>query len=310
MLTWRGFVYAIIVALIGTTCTSAQTVTDFRETVTYIASDECAGRETASDGLYRAQQYIATQLREAGLDPRYQEIQTRQGKCRNLIAYIQGASDKYILVGAHLDHIGQRRFRRQATIYNGADDNASGSAVVLAMALRLKQLEKISLVPQRHSVVFVWFTGEEHGFWGSEYFAKNPIAPCKGECTKCDKLPIFMLNLDMVGRLKGFDRIYKEDTLPVNDILKRLYDRYAFGASIVYRDGGADSDHYPFHKRGVPYVLLHTGLHPDYHEPTDTADKINYDGMLKVTHFALDLLDEVMRADEVEYNLINGELDD
>jgi len=295
---------ACICLLAGWGTAEGQTVGEMRETVTYIASDECAGRETGSKGLFRAQQYIAQELRDAGLDPRYQEVSSPQ-KCQNIVAFVQGASDKYIVVGAHLDHIGTQRRR----VMNGADDNASGSAAILAMAIDLHKQQNTTLVPIRHSVVFVWFTGEEHGFWGSNWYAKNLLTPVNGELKATETLPIFMLNLDMVGRLRwNFEQVAipGDIELPVVDILERLYRRYDFGKHVVYRDGSADSDHWPFFQRGVPYVLLHTGLHPDYHESGDDTDKINYEGMLKVTHFAQDLLGAILNAGEPEYDFING----
>jgi len=309
-------ILALVVSMMGFLAGIASaepTVDEMQGTVTYIASDKCAGRQTASSGIYRAQQYVAGKLRDAGLDPRYQEFSVGGwGKCRNLVAFVQGASDKYIVIGAHIDHLGTQG-RRQ--VMNGADDNASGSAVILAMAIDLNKQQSTSLVPIRHSVVFVWFTGEEHGFWGSEYFAKNPLAPVQGKLKTGASLPIFMLNLDMVGRLrKGYrdvDEFFPpRKPMSVVRILESLYLRYDFGENIVYRDGGADSDHYPFYKRGVPYVLLHTGLHADYHRPTDDADKINYEGMLKVTHFAQDLIGAILNADEIEYDFINGVTDE
>lgn len=295
--------------LVGWSIAQGQTVDEMRDTVTYIASDECGGRQTSSPGIYRAQQYVAEKLRDAGLDPRYQEFRIRRAECRNLVAFVQGASNKYIVVGAHIDHIGSSRRR----VMNGADDNASGSAMTLAIAIALHKQQSISLVPMHHSVVFVWFTGEEHGFWGSEYFVKNPLAPIYGDLKTGISLPIFMLNLDMVGRLHGDYRGMEfppTDPLPIVEILERLYTRYDFGKNIVFLDEGANSDHYPFHQQGIPYVFLHTGLHADYHRSTDDSDKINYEGMLKITHFAQDLIGAILNANEIEYDFINGVIDE
>jgi len=282
-------------------CIEAQTVTEFREVVGYLADDAREGRETASKGLYAAQQYLAKELREAGFDARYQEIKTPKGKCRNLIAWVQGASDKYIVVGAHLDHIGMRG---RQVVMNGADDNASGSAMVLALAKRFKEQERRQgIVPLPHSIVFIWFTGEEHGFWGSQYFVDHPILP---GAKHGDTLPTFMLNLDMVGRLSGYSRVWKADNqIPLSKILDDLFTRYPFAQRITYRDGSKDSDHYPFYKAGVPIVSLFTGLHQDYHRSTDDAKKIHYEGMVQVFQYAFDLLMGVLSTDENNYDFIN-----
>jgi len=289
-----------------------QTITEFREVVTYLADDERQGRDTASKGIYAAQQYIAKELRDYGFDARYQEFTTPKGKCRNIIAWVQGASDQYMVVGAHLDHVGVRgrtvvvdhKVVRRPVVLNGADDNASGSAMVLALAKRFKDEERRQgIVPLPHSIVFVWFTGEEHGFWGSQYFVDNPVLP---NAVRGQKLPIFMLNLDMVGRLAGYGQVWKNEApVPLTKILDDLFTRYAFAQKITFRDGSDSSDHYPFHRKGIPIVMLHTGLHQDYHRSTDDADKIHYNGMVQIFECAFDLLMGVIYMDGNNYDFVN-----
>lgn len=297
----RKYLIFFVIYVLSFQAVEAQTVTEFREVVTYLADDARQGRETASKGLYEAQQYLAKELRKAGLDARYQEFKTPKGKCRNIVAWVQGASDEYIVVGAHLDHIGMRG---RAIVMNGADDNASGSAMTLALARRFKAFERDQgIVPLPHSIMFVWFTGEEHGFWGSEYYVDHPILP---GAKRGKKMPLFMLNLDMVGRLSGYSHVWKsdDDELPLSKILDDLFTRYPFAQKITFRDGSEDSDHYPFYKKGVPIVSLWTGFHQDYHRSTDDANKINYEGMVQVFECAYDLLLGVLYTND-RYDFVN-----
>ena len=294
---WKCLI-SLVVSVLSFQAVEAQTVAEFREVITYLADDARQGRETASKGLYEAQQYIAKELRKAGFDARYQEFKTPYGKCRNIVAWVQGASDEYIVVGAHLDHIGMRL--RQ--VMNGADDNASGSAMTLALARRFKAFERgQGIVPLPHSIVFVWFTGEEHGFWGSKYYVDYPILP---GAKRGKQMPLFMLNLDMVGRLTGYSQDWKPKELPLSKILDDLFTRYPFAQKITFQDGSEDSDHYPFYKQGVPIVSLWTGFHQDYHRSTDDADKINYEGMVQVFECAYDLLLGVLYTND-RYDFVN-----
>jgi Zn-dependent M28 family amino/carboxypeptidase len=195
----------------------------------------------------------------------------RGGTCQNIIAVLPGRDESQrIVIGAHLDHIGTRR----GQVNNGADDNASGSACVLALA------KKLAGTTPPVTVEFHWYTGEEQGLLGSRHYTKRPI----GDISEYK----FMLNFDMVGRSPAAS--LSGDSFPFDRVLQAMYAKYDFAEDITWARDTGDSDHASWWKAGVPAVILHTGLHADYHRPTDDADKINFIGMLGVCKYGLDLV--------------------
>ena len=201
---------------------------------------------------------------------------------RNVMAYLPGTGDhagEWVIVGAHYDHLGTGQlghmFGPVGSVYHGADDNASGTAAVLELAARLK-----GAGPLPRSVLFVLFTGEEEGLIGSDYFVKHPPVPL-------DHV-VAMLNMDMVGRLKN------DDLLIGGAGTAKAFDRIVADAvagtglrtTTFERGGLGPSDHMSFALQHVPVLFLFTGLHADYHRPTDTADKVNYAGVDRVVTVA------------------------
>jgi Zn-dependent M28 family amino/carboxypeptidase len=190
-----------------------------------------------------------------------------------------------VIITAHLDHLGMRN----GDIYYGADDDGSGCASVLAMANAMAQAKKDGQGPRR-SVLFMTFTGEEKGLFGSEYYVEHPVFPLSNT--------IANLNIDMIGRVDtvngpATDYVYviganrTSDTLhAVNERMNAAYS----GLKLDYKYNDPSeklrlyyrSDHYNFIKKQVPSIFFFTGLHPDYHKPTDTADKIDYEKTARI----------------------------
>ena len=288
-----NFFRILLCVLALTTTCNAQTTSELKEHVTYLASDALRGRNTASKGYAQAAKYVYEQCQEYGLQVRYQKVDTASGKCKNVIAWI-GDTDTVIVVGAHLDHIGTNR---RGTVYNGADDNASGSAALLGLAKRFAN------DPIPHcTIVFQFYTGEEKGFLGSKYYVENPLLPKNNPNIESH---VFMLNLDMIGRLKlqrktAQRKMTQKLDFDVPTILQELYEKYPYAKGITFRPG-VRSDQVSFAPH-MPVVFLHTGLHSDYHRTTDDADKINYDGMVNVCEYAYDLLNLVI-GDAPSYEL-------
>jgi hypothetical protein len=211
----------------------------------------------------------------------------------NVVAILPGADPKLkqenIVVGAHYDHLGLGRFgstdaSAEGQIHHGADDNASGTAVMMSLAARLSRL------PERppRTIVFVAFTGEELGLHGSRFFVNHPPFPL-GSIKA-------MINLDMVGRMKD-NRI----TAAAVDSAKEFRDligRAAQGLDITMRAGGGSSDHASFYGKEIPALHFFTGMHPDYHKPSDTWDKLNIQGMVKVSDLVFALVREIAAAKE------------
>jgi len=203
---------------------------------------------------------------------------------RNVMAYLPGTgphADEWIVIGAHYDHLGRGQMGHMVgghvgSIWHGADDNASGTGAVLELAERMKKAG-----PLPRSVLFIFFTAEEEGLIGSNHFVNNPLIPL-------DKI-VAMLNLDMVGRLRGNAlQIGGAGTAPIWDtIVKDTTAGTGITTSTALpEDGGrggmGPSDHMSFAEKKIPVLFLFTGMHIDYHRPTDTADKINYDGIEKL----------------------------
>ncbi len=210
----------------------------------------------------------------------------------NVIGYIEGTDkkDEYVFLTAHYDHLG----KKGDVIYYGADDDGSGTVSVLEMAEAFAKAKAEGHGPRR-TIVFMTVSGEEKGLWGSEYYSEHPVFPL--EKTTVD------LNTDMIGRLDP-GRTYGDSTnyvyvvgddklssdlnpisVSVNNKFTKLELDYKFNdpkdpERIYFR-----SDHYNFARKGVPIIFYFDGIHKDYHKPTDTWDKINYDVMEKRARF-------------------------
>ncbi len=205
----------------------------------------------------------------------------------DVIGVIPGTDkkDEYVFVTGHYDHLG----KQGNVIYYGADDDGSGTTSVLQIANAFAEARKKGNGPRR-TMVFMTVSGEEKGLWGSEYYASHPVFPL--EQTVVD------LNIDMVGRIDpdyagdslnyvytiGEDKL-SSDLLPLSDSINKKYSNLELDRRFndpkdpnrfYYR-----SDHYNFAKNGVPVIFYFNGVHADYHKPTDTVDKINFDLMAK-----------------------------
>jgi Peptidase family M28/PDZ domain/PA domain len=198
-------------------------------------------------------------------------IKTTRAEVNNVLAYLPGKTDEYVIIGAHYDHLGRGNFDSLAPaqigqIHPGADDNASGTAGVLELA-RLLAPQKGQL---RRGILFMSFAGEELGLLGSAEWVKDPTRPL-------DKA-VAMLNMDMIGRIKD-QKVYIGG-VGTGSTLKATVEQAAAnsGFKIEYSPGGySSSDHTSFVAKKIPVVFFFSGLHSDYHKPSDTWEKINPD---------------------------------
>ena len=205
----------------------------------------------------------------------------------NVAAFIPGKTDEYIIISSHFDHLGKDE---EGNIYNGADDNASGTSSVLELSRVFMQAYKDGFKPEKN-LIFMNVSGEEKGLLGSDYYTRNPIVPLEKTMTN--------LNIDMVGRndknysendeyiyLIGSDKISKklhDISETANKEFSNLTLDYTFNDEndpnrFYYR-----SDHYNFAKNNIPVIFYFSGVHKDYHKPEDTAEKINYELLTKRT---------------------------
>ena len=216
-------------------------------------------------------------------------VRTR-ARIRNIVGRIAGLdSSRVLVVGAHYDHLGlggEHSLRPdEHVVHPGADDNASGTAALLGVARLLEARVKQGWRPE-HDLVFAAFTGEEMGVVGSSHFVDRPPRPLASVEA--------MLNLDMVGRLKdGKLMVMGTGTAAEFPALLENANRVAGFDLRTSGDGYGPSDHSSFYKRQVPVLMLFTGAHADYHRPTDTWDRINEQGLWRVTRFAAALIESL-----------------
>ena len=263
-----------------------------KEDVAFLSDDQLEGRQTGTDGEKSAADYIAKRFENLGLEPKgtndyfqtfsfkpktdpHQEVNyTVVGNDStitgiNVIGFLNNNATNTIVIGAHYDHLGYGAegslHRGEDAIHNGADDNASGVAVMLNLASKLKETNT------DNNYLFMAFSGEEMGLLGSNYFTKNATI----DLAKAN----YMLNMDMVGRLKQDSTlaVYGVGTSP---ILKQVITSSNNRFKIIENESGVGpSDHTSFYNSDIPVLHFFTGQHEDYHKPTDDFEKLNYEGM-------------------------------
>jgi aminopeptidase YwaD len=213
----------------------------------------------------------------------------RQG--RNVIGYIDNGAPTTVVLGAHYDHLGwgEDGNSLQATgtkqIHNGADDNASGTAALLELARALKTSKS-----KHNNYLFIAFSGEEQGLFGSKYFVENPTIDLKSVN--------YMINMDMVGRLNDSSKMLTVGGYGTSPLWSELYSATGksklYNTNLLYRfdsSGVGPSDHTSFYRKDIPVLFYFTGLHSDYHRPSDDFDKINYTGELYVVKHILSVIE-------------------
>ncbi|MEZ4803516.1 MAG: M28 family metallopeptidase [Gelidibacter sp.] len=279
----------------------ANTITskELQKLVYELSSEENQGRKTGEFGHNRACKFIKDYYINQGIpsplggDNYFQNIPKSYlsndiNGSQNVLAYIKGSEfpEEVLVISAHSDHIGVI----DGKINPGADDNASGTSAILEIAEAFKTAQQQGFGPKR-SVLFLHFTGEEEGLYGSRYYVEHPVFSLQN--TVAD------LNIDMIGRvdeihknspnyiyLIGSDRIstelhYISET--ANSDFTHLELDYKYNAENDPNRYYSRSDHYNFAQYGIPVIFYFNGEHDDYHQPTDTPDKINYSLLEKRT---------------------------
>ncbi|MGB4973627.1 MAG: M28 family peptidase, partial [Cyclobacteriaceae bacterium] len=219
----------------------------------------------------------------------------------NIVGMIDNPGDEIIIIGAHFDHLGyggvSSLYRGDSLVHNGADDNASGVAVMIQLAELLKneQLQK--------DILFIGFSGEEEGLWGSNYFSKNPTI----DLSKVSA----MINMDMVGKLDEQKAlaIHGTGTSPSwEGILNKVN---TDSISLLFRPSGiGPSDHTSFYLQDIPVLHFFTGQHEDYHKPSDDSEKLNYEGMAKIALMINRIVGELNTADKLAFTKTKDESGD
>lgn len=279
-------------------------VEQLKADVSYLADDKLEGREIGTKGEELAATFIAERYAQIGLTPKGTDgfFQTFSRKLeqdphsttptdtgivvgRNVVGFIDNGAKQTVIIGAHYDHLGYGQHggslsAGEPAIHNGADDNASGVAVLLQLATELKS------GPKSNNYLFIAFSGEERGLWGSNFFTKEPTM-------KLEDVN-YMINMDMVGRLNEEKKlaINGTGTSPVwKDVLEKLNgDQFDL---VLSESGVGPSDHTSFYLKDIPVLHFFTGQHDDYHKPSDDVDKLNFDGMQQVTYFIYQLITDL-----------------
>jgi Peptidase family M28/PDZ domain len=270
--------------------------------IRYLSDDRLQGRMTGSPGADSAASYLARRFEQVGLQPAaggwFQSFtvakeapvaqSARVGGLvgRNVIGLLPGHDpnlrNEAVIVGAHYDHLGLGGFGSldpdsTGKVHNGADDNASGAAMLIQIAARLAQS------PPARTVLFIAFSGEELGLLGSVYYVKQPVYPLTTTTA--------MINLDMVGRLRnGRLIVYGARTAKEFPALLDSLNWHAGFNLKAQGDGYGPSDQSSFYAAGRPVLHIFTDLHDDYHRTTDDWQKIDPEGFRRVTNFTLGLV--------------------
>ena len=295
-----------------------------KEDVYFLADDKLEGRQTGSEGEKKASEYIAQRFSDLGLekkgingyfqtfsfkpktDPHQEVSYTVEGNDStitgtNVIGYIDNKAPYTVIVGAHYDHLGYGAegslYRgEEKAIHNGADDNASGVAVMLNLASKLKNTNK------GNNYLFLAFSGEEMGLLGSNYFTKNATTDLASVN--------YMLNMDMVGRLKQDSTIavYGVGTSP---IFKQVINSSNKEFKIIENESGTGpSDHTSFYNSDIPVLHFFTGQHEDYHKPSDDSETLNYQGMEAISNYIFEIITELDNDGKLAFKKTKNESED
>ena len=216
-------------------------------------------------------------------------------KARNVVGYLDNNAPLTIVIGAHFDHLGYGEDGNSMIrtgdlgIHNGADDNASGTSSMIELAFLLKNSKA-----KQYNYLFIAFSAEELGLNGSKYFVENPTISLSNVN--------YMINMDMVGRMNDSTKTITVGGYGTSPSWKPMMDAVKKKDFSIKVDssGTGPSDHTSFYRKDIPVLFFFTGLHSDYHKPSDDADKINYVGMLKIIRF----IQQMIEADKQEQKLV------
>ena len=291
-------------------------IEDLKRHLNILASDSLEGRETGEKGQKMAADYIMNHFKDIGIPPYnkksyYQKFRVKSNrhvcKCEdcdsdfikklfgknrhikgeNVLGYIEGGDlkEELIILTAHYDHLG----KHDSLLFNGADDDGSGTVAVMEIAEAFMLAKKEGRGPKR-SILIMPVSGEEKGLLGSKYYTENPIYPLENTVAN--------LNIDMIGRLDDLhdtaDYVYLigSDMLSqeLHDISEEINKKY-IGLNLDYTFNAEDdpnryyyrSDHYNFAKNNIPVIFYFNGIHEDYHKVTDTVEKIDFKKIETIT---------------------------
>ena len=296
-----------------------------KEDVSYLAKDELEGRQTGTEGEKLAADYLQERFKTIGLQPKgtegylqsfsfkpktdpHKEVEFSKNEDgtitgHNVLGFIDNGAPTTVVIGAHYDHLGfggeGSLYRgEEKSVHNGADDNASGVAVMLDIASKLSIAQSLG-ENINNNYLFMAFSGEEMGLLGSNYFSKNPTI----EASSIN----YMINMDMVGRMKADSTlaVYGVGTSPMfKQTLKANNSKFKL---IENESGVGPSDHTSFYLIDIPVLHFFTGQHEDYHKPSDDSEKLNYGGMNLISNYILDVIKDLDDNGELAFRKTKNE---
>ena len=309
----KKILFLAIVSLVLFSCKKTTTYKNtIEEDVAFLANDKLEGRQTGTEGEKQAANYLVERFKTIRLEPKgtdgflqafsfkpktdpHKEVEfttnpdsTITG--RNVIGFINNNANTTIIIGAHYDHLGfggegSLYREKDKAVHNGADDNASGVAILLDLASQLKVKNEQAEIKDKNNYLFMAFSGEEMGLLGSNYFSKNPTVETESVN--------YMINMDMVGRMKADSTlaVYGTGTSPMfKQTLKANNDKFKL---VENESGVGPSDHTSFYLIDIPVLHFFTGQHEDYHKPGDDSEKLNYEGMNLISNYIYTIISDL-----------------
>lgn len=320
---------ALFLVILTFSCKSSKTVppVTMYQDVAVLAHDSLMGRQVGTEYEKKSASYLEKRFKNLHLTPQgtngyYQDFTFSRSSNphqspeyvgqnervatdrehvtgRNVIGFLNNNAPHTVVIGAHYDHLGMgginSLYRGEPDIHNGADDNASGVAMMLYLAKELNKKE----APKNNNYLFIAFSGEEEGLLGSNYFVKNPTIDLKKVT--------YMFNMDMVGRLN------EEKTLAVYGVgtapnLSEVVQANKKDLHIVEKESGVGpSDHTSFYLSDIPVLHFFTGQHEDYHRPSDDTEKVNFEGMQLVADYIYSLISDLDKEEKLVFQKTKNE---
>ncbi|MFT4576292.1 MAG: Zn-dependent M28 family amino/carboxypeptidase [Polaribacter sp.] len=301
----KNIIFILFLSLLTSCSKEYKPENRIEEDVSFLADDKLEGRQTGTPGELKAAEYIQNRFKDLGLTAKgtndfyqdftfkpktnpHEEVKFTENKDgtitgRNVVGFLDNKAENTVIIGAHFDHLGYggdgSLYRDSIkAIHNGADDNASGVAVMLNLISKLKEKNT------NNNYLFMAFSGEEMGLLGSNYFVKNPTIDTESVS--------YMINMDMVGRLKDSAlAVYGTGTSP---IFKQTLKSHNNNFRLIQKESGVGpSDHTSFYLADIPVLHFFTGQHGDYHKPSDDVETLNYEGMATISNYIFNIVSDL-----------------
>ena len=284
---------------------------NLKQHIKILSADSLQGRGAGSEGERMAASYIESQFKKMKLQPVGQSTGFRQsfpfkggvhgmgteGTANNLIGFINNKAAQTIIIGAHYDHLGLGEngssldANPQGRIHNGADDNASGVAGLIELARYFERNKK----KENYNFLFIAFSGEELGLFGSKYFTEHPSIDLANVN--------YMINLVMIGRLDPVSKALAVSGTGTSSVWENELKKLSSDKLKIKTDsaGVGPSDHTSFYLKNIPVLHFFTGAHSDYHKPSDDWQKINYVGEKEVLQLIIRLIEDLDSSPKLNF---------